>query len=1143
MEEKEQVSILRLLTTKRFSPLFFVQFLGAFNDNFFKNALIIMITYSSIVNSSLRPEMMVTIASGLFILPFFLFSATAGVIADKLPKTKLVRIIKLAEVIIMSLACIGFITSSINMLMAVLFLMGTQSAFFGPVKYGILPELLDEKELMGGNSVISAATFISILLGTIAGGVLSTTENGKFIVSATIIIIASLGYLASKYVPEIPSSNDRLKLRYDFIKETTRIVRSASKKRTLFLSIMGISWAWFIGATFLSQLPSYVKGTIGGNEEIVTLFLSLFSIGVGLGSIVCNKLVKGFIDATYVPIAAVVMGVFTIDFYFASKMIPYHMEYIGISELTSYFNGWRVLLDCFIIAFACGIYIVPLYVILQAKSKPKTRSQTIAANNIINALFMVLSAIYCSVMLWLGLSVEFIFLALGIFSLAVSIYICGILPKELLISFARAILSLCFKVKVENLDILKSNNERYIIVANHTSFLDAILLVAFIPRDFMFAINTNVAQSWWVRPFLHLSETYSLDPTNPFSLKGLIEEVRKGKSAVIFPEGRITTTGSLMKIYEGPGLVADKSDTKILPIRIEGAQYSYFSHLKGKVRRVPFPKITLTILEPHCFKVPNVVIGRDRRQIASLMLYDVMTKMAFESSRYKRTLFNSLLDSAHIHSIKRNVLEDTNRRPLTYKKLITACFVLGGAIKKITEGDKYVGLMLPNVNASAVTFFAMQAFGITPAMINFTSGISSVISSCKTSVLKHVITSRDFIEKANLSELITHIEDEGIELVYLEDVKAELSISSKLLGLARSLAPRISYNLLNKERSFEDPAVVLFTSGSEGTPKAVVLSHKNIQANRCQAAAVIDFGPSDTVFNALPLFHSFGLTAGLMLPILNGAKTFLYPTPLHYRIIPEMVYDTNATIVFGTDTFLSGYAKFASPYDFYAARYIVAGAEKLKDSTRTLWMNKFGIRILEGYGATETSPIISINTPMRSQTGTVGRPLPGIEYKLENVPGIEVGGKLLVKGENIMVGYMFAHNPGVIEPLKDGWYDTGDIVSIDEDDYITIKGRAKRFAKIGGEMVSLSAVEEAVNKIYPDHISAIVAKNDDTKGERVVLVTACTKANREEIVAYFKENKIAEISIPKEIIIVDEIPMLGTGKIDYVTLNKLYGEN
>jgi len=735
-----------------------------------------------------------------------------------------------------------------------------------------------------------------------------------------------------------------------------------------------------------------------------------------------------------------------------------------------------------------------------------------------------------------------VFLALGIFSLAVSIYICGILPKELLISFARAILTICFKVKVENLDILKSNNERYIIVANHTSFLDAILLVAFIPRDFMFAINTNIAQSWWVRPFLHLSETYALDPTNPFALKGLIEEVRKGKSVVIFPEGRITTTGSLMKIYEGPGLVADKSDTKILPIRIEGAQYSYFSHLKGKVRRVPFPSITLTILEPHCFKVPNVVIGRDRRQIASLMLYDVMTKMAFESSRYKRTLFNSLLDSAHIHSIKRVVLEDTNRHPLTYKKLITACFVLGGALRKPIKDDKFVGLMLPNVNANAVTFFALQAFGITPAMINFTSGISSVISSCKTSTLKHVITSKDFIEKANLAELVSHIEEEGIEIIYLEDVKSNLSFSEKLIGLLRSLAPRLSFNLLNKNRSHEDPAVVLFTSGSEGTPKAVVLSHKNIQANRCQAAAVIDFGPSDTIFNALPLFHSFGLTAGLMLPILNGAKTFLYPTPLHYRIIPELVYDTNATIVFGTDTFLSGYAKFASPYDFYAARYVVAGAEKLKDSTRTLWMNKFGIRILEGYGATETSPIISINTPMRSQAGTVGRPLPGIECKLEKVPGIEKGGKLMVKGENIMLGYMFSHNPGVIEPLKDGWYDTGDIVEIDEDDYISIKGRAKRFAKIGGEMVSLSAVEEAINNIYPDQLSAVIAKSDDIKGEKIILVTQSASANRDEILAYFKEKKINELSIPKEIIKVDALPMLGTGKIDYVSINKLYGD-
>jgi acyl-[acyl-carrier-protein]-phospholipid O-acyltransferase/long-chain-fatty-acid--[acyl-carrier-protein] ligase len=345
--------------------------------------------------------------------------------------------------------------------------------------------------------------------------------------------------------------------------------------------------------------------------------------------------------------------------------------------------------------------------------------------------------------------------------------------------------------------------------------------------------------------------------------------------------------------------------------------------------------------------------------------------------------------------------------------------------------------------------------------------------------------------------------------------------------------PAAAYRLAAKSPAPESPAVILYTSGSEGTPKGVVLSHKNILANCAQLASRVDFGPQDKVLNVLPMFHSFGLTGGTLLPILNGIKTFYYPSPLHYRIVPELIYDTNSTIMFGTDTFLSAYARFANPYDMHSLRYIFAGAEKLREETRRAYADTYGVRIFEGYGATEMSPVISINTPMQNRPGTVGRLLPGLEYRLENVPGIEEGGRLELKGPNVMLGYLKADAPGVIQAPAGGWYDTGDIVAMDAQGYISIKGRQKRFAKIGGEMVSLTAVEVAITKLWPEHKHAVVNLPDAKKGEQIILLTDKPDATREDLVRYFRDQKIPELSLPKRIMVVATLPVLGTGKTDY----------
>jgi acyl-[acyl-carrier-protein]-phospholipid O-acyltransferase/long-chain-fatty-acid--[acyl-carrier-protein] ligase len=697
----------------------------------------------------------------------------------------------------------------------------------------------------------------------------------------------------------------------------------------------------------------------------------------------------------------------------------------------------------------------------------------------------------------------------------------------------RSVLRLLYAVRVTGLEHYAAAGPRVLIVANHTSFLDAVLLAAFLPDRLTFAINTEIAKRWWVRPLLKLVDAFPLDPTNPYSLKSLIRYIERDKRAAIFPEGRITVTGSLMKIYPGPGLVADKSKATVLPVRIEGAQYTPFSRLRGRVRLRWFPPITLTILPPRRLEIPEEARGRERRRLAGKLLADLMTEMMFATANYRRTLFGALLDARGVHGGKHIIVEDIERSPLTYDQLLVRSLLLGELIASETRRGEVVGLMLPNAIAAVAAFFGLQAGGRVAAMLNYTQGAKSLLAACRGAEIRRIYTSERFVVAAKLEHVVARLR-EVATVVFLEELRERVTPMRKIRAFARS---RFARPLYGRERvGPNEPAIVLFTSGSEGAPKGVVLSHANVLANREQVAARIDFGAQDVILNALPLFHSFGLTAGTLLPLLSGMRTFFYPSPLHYRIVPEIAYDVNATIMFGTNTFLAGYARFAHPYDFYSVRYVFAGAEKLKDETRRVWTDRFGVQIFEGYGTTETSPGLTINTPIDSRPGTVGRFLPGIDYALDPVPGV-AGGRLSVRGPNVMLGYLHPDEPGVIRPPQTergvGWYDTGDIVTVDADGFVTIQGRAKRFAKIGGEMVSLTAVEELASRTWPDAQHACVSLPDFQKGEQLILVTTKSEPQRAELAARARADGMSELNVPKRLIAVPTVPLLGSGKADY----------
>lgn len=1113
-----------LMTTRRFAPLFWCQFLSALNDNFVKNALVILILFKI---GSTHSAALVALAGAVLVAPFFILSGIGGELADRYDKAVMAEKLKRAEIPIAVVAALGFVLHSVPLLFFVLLCYGVIAALFGPIKYGILPALLEAREIPAGNAFIESATFAAILIGTISGGIAASENGASWFIAGLVVVLASLCWFTASLIPKTGAAAPGLAIDWNPWSSTMTLLRHLHGDRRLWIGGLITSWFWLVGAVVLSVLPVLMKDTIGGDEGVIVVALLVFTVGIAAGSALAARASKTRPNLALVPIGALLMGLFSLDLALAVAGIPVPTAPVSVSAFFAAVTNWRVLIDLAGLAIAGGLYIVPAFAAVQLWSPETERARVIAACNVLSAAFMTTATVSLAVLQWQGFGLGMILTILGLTNLAAMALIMVAWGKQGIQDVGVFLFKTFLGLEVKGYENLPAPGTRAIIAPNHVSLLDAAIMHSLMPSHAAFAIDTGMAEKWWVKPFLHLVNAHAIDPTKPLATRHLIQAVKGGETLVIFPEGRLTVTGGLMKVYDGTAMIADKADAIVIPVRIDGPERSHFGYLnRYQAKKVWFPKTTVTILPPVKLTVADALRGKMRRQAAGMALQDIMVDAAVKTANIDQTLFSALVEAKKTRDTGKAIVEDPRGTKLSYKKLITAAQVLGAKLEPLAPVGASVGILLPNSAGVAVTFFAVQTIGRVPAMLNFTAGATNLLAACKAAKVEVILTSRVFVEKAHLGEAIEKL-SAVVRIVYLDDVKASIGLADKLRGLLAGSRAQV-------ERDPNDPAAILFTSGSEGLPKGVVLSHKNMLANAMQSLTRVAVNGQDKLFNVLPVFHSFGLTAGLIMPLVAGVPIYLYPTPLHYRIVPELVYGSNATILFGTDTFLNGYARTAHPYDFARVRLILAGAEAVKERTRQIYMEKFGVRILEGYGVTETAPVLAINTPLANKAGTVGRLSPLMEARLEPVPGIEEGGRLYVRGPNVMLGYMRTENPGLLEPPAGGWHDTGDIVTIDAQGFIAIKGRAKRFAKIAGEMVSLSAVEELASALWPTLLTIVVALPDARKGERLVLMSTDASTTREAFSRFAKTKGANELMVPADFMIVPSIPLLGSGKPDYV---------
>lgn len=1118
------------------------QFLGALNDNVFRW---LMVFFLIGLMGDDKASTITSLTGVVFVVPFLIFTPLAGVIADRFSKRNIIVMAKIAELVLMVLGWVVFTTQFSMGIYVILFLMCTQSAFFGPCKYGIIPELVHKDQISKANSFLEGMTYLSIVVGTAFAPWLAKTLNRNFMwASLSCVLIAVAGVLTSLRIGKTKPVSTGEKLSDQFsIRGVLRVLKTVWLDKYLLLTVLASAYFMLLGGfAQINMIPYGMEVCKFTDMQSGYLFL-IAAIGIGIGSWLAGKLSGRSVEFGIVPIGAIAMAAMAIG--------------LGLMRFSP--TEGKVVLSTifgmiFIFGIGCGLFIVPIHAFIQMRAPEKIRARIIAASGFLGWI----GVLAASGLLWLccgmlGIYPSTMFLGLGLLTLVLAVGTIIVLPDFLVRLIIVLITRTIYRIKVEGEENVPMEGPA-MLVSNHVSWADAVVIGSTQQRRIRFVMDRAIYQN----PLLHwLFKLQKVIPVSavdsPKKIVAALQQARdaldEGYLVCIFAEGMLTRTGMLGKFHSGFEKIVKDSDYPIIPTYLGGLWGSILSHYHGKLlsawpKRLPCP-VSVHFGEP----LPPESSKRDIRWAIEELSVDYFN--AKKSSRY--SLGQTLIQAA-CKNWRKPCISDTTGKDLTFGKTLIAASLLADRIESQTQDQQNIGIFLPSSVAGALANYAVALLNKTAVNLSYTASESDREYILETAEIKTVLTSRAFLEKVDLSA-------EALPgAVLMEDLLDGFTDKDKRNAFFKArFGRRKKLARLKKDFSADDTAIILFTSGSSGRPKGVELTHHNIQADIECALMVFKILKHDKLCGVLPFFHSFGLTCTLWLPLIAGRPACFVPNPLDGKLVGETIAKEKATLLFATPTFLLNYLRRCEAADFKTMRFIVAGAEKLKPKLIDSFEKKFGICPCEGYGATECAPLISFNVPdvevaggkqIGTKEGTVGHTIPGMAVRVLDVNSgepVEPGqpGLLYVKGPNVMKDYLKLPDK-TEQVLKDGWYNTGDVVSIDEDGFMTIRDRLSRFSKVGGEMVPHMTIEEVCMQGLGirEPVIAVTSIPDEKKGEQLVILYEKEKVKHDDLRRVLDESDLPKLYIPKRenVIGVEEIPHLGSGKLDLMKLRELAAE-
>ncbi|HEY2930379.1 MAG TPA: acyl-[ACP]--phospholipid O-acyltransferase [Acidobacteriota bacterium] len=1102
------------------------QFQGAFSDNAYKNVitLLALLTASSEIQGNQR----VSAIGALFILPFLFFSMYGGFLADRYSKRSVTIWTKLVEVVIMIFATIAFWYGNLYFSMALLFLTGAQAAFFSPSKYGILPELLPEKELSWGNGVLELTTFVAIILGTVAGAFpVEHLRSRLYLSGIALTILALAGVITSLAITAVPAANPKAAFQWNFLKDVWRNLSLARRDRVLWLAILGNIYFWFLGFLFQLNIILLGKDQLHLPETRIGYLLAILAVGIGLGSYVAGYLSHSKIEYGLVPLGSAGLALF------ATALAFYATTFLQTGVLLA------------AVGFSAGFFAVPVNALIQHRPQPESKGAMIAAANLMTFVGMLVSAgVYWIVTVHLRWSPSQIFLLTGCITAAVTAYLCVLLPEALLRFCLWVLVHTVYRIRVIGRDNIPERGGA-LFVCNHLSFVDALLLLASTDRRIRFVMFKGFYDQKLIRPFARMMKSIPISSTGGpreviRSLRQASRAIQEGRVVCIFAEGQITRTGQLLPFRRGFERIMKSVDAPIIPVHLDGVWGSIFSFQRGRFlwkrpRRIPYP-VTVTFGAPMRAASGAAEVRQEVQRLAA---------EAFSlRQQYLKPLHVDFARQARRHPFRLAVADGLNPR-VSYLGLLVRSVFLARLLRSRFAADEKIGLLLPPSVAGAVANIAALLCGKVPVNLNYTVSQPIFDSCVRQCEIRTIITSRQFLEKVRLAVPASSL--------LMEDLAGEktvfrfaFALLSAILLPAGFLARRLS---AAESKGVDTLATIIFSSGSTGEPKGVMLSHRNIRSNLEGLAQVFAPTRHDRIMGILPFFHSFGFTATIWFPLLNGMAAIYHPNPFDSRAVGVLAARCRATMLLATPTMLQSLIRRCEPELLGGLQYVIAGAEKLSAAVARSFEERFGIHVMEGYGCTECSPVVSVNVPdFRSagfyqaghRSGTIGQPLPGVSVQIVDPATLQPvlsgqPGLLLVKGGNVMIGYLNRPDK-TAEVIRDGWYVTGDIAMVDEDGFIHVTDRLSRFSKIGGEMVPHLRIEEALQELtgIGEQVLAVVGVPDDRKGEKLVVLHTLPDQVLERLLANLDKSGLPNLWIPRPnaFFRIENIPLLGTGKLD-----------